>query len=111
MICKLDLADWRRIDPTCVLEMFTLPSIPRLRAIFEDAALKQQCVAETIWITCESEPTEGLCKSFQDPGQWGWRADFGYQDKPCKFPRLLKLTPTILGRWGWWLALFAGASL
>ena len=84
MTCKLDLDYWRRLDPVCVLEMVTLPSVPRLGAIFKEAALKELCVAETLWTTCESKPTEGLCKSFQDPGQQGWRAAFGYQDKPCR---------------------------
>ena len=84
MISKLGLADWRYIYPTCVLEMFNLPWVPRLGAIFEEAALKEKCVAEALWTTCMSEPTEGLCKSFQDPSQQGWRADFGYQDKPCR---------------------------
>ena len=84
MTCKLDLADWRNLDLSCVLEMYTLPMVPRLGAIFEEAALKEQCVSETLWTTCMSEPTEGLCKVFQDPGQQGWRAAFGYQDKPGK---------------------------
>ena len=84
MNCKLDLADGRCLDPTFVLEMVTLSWDPRLGAFFEEAGLKDQCVAETLWTTCVSEPTEGLCKSFEDPGQQGWRAAFGYQDKPCK---------------------------
>lgn len=34
---------------SCNLGMYVLPTIPTLGAIFKDAALREECVVETIW--------------------------------------------------------------
>ena len=42
--------------PHPVLGMYILPTVPTAGAIFKGAALRQRCVAETIWTVFVTEP-------------------------------------------------------
>ena len=46
----------RLITPSPVLGMQVLPTVPIVKAIFKDVALKEPCVFETIWVIHGTEP-------------------------------------------------------
>ena len=52
------------IPPSPVLEMYILPTVPTVGAIFKAAALREQCVVETIWAVDVAEPREGPYVNF-----------------------------------------------
>ena len=48
LIHELDLVNLRLLTPCPVLGMYVLPSGPTVGALFKDAALRGQCIVETI---------------------------------------------------------------
>lgn len=46
---ELDSGNRRLLTLSPVLGMFALPTIPTVRTIFKDAALREPCVVETEW--------------------------------------------------------------
>ncbi|KAM5275968.1 OX-2 membrane glycoprotein-like [Hipposideros larvatus] len=42
-----------------------LPTVPTLRAIFNDAALREQCVVDAIWMECKTKHSFKICTAFE----------------------------------------------
>ena len=61
---KLDLSNQRLLTPFLFLGMYILPTVPTVGAIFKNAALRDQCAVETIWMVGVIEPSWGLFQNF-----------------------------------------------
>lgn len=55
MILELDPGNWKLLTPSLVLEMYFLPTIPIVGAIFKDTTLRELAVVENIWIVYVTE--------------------------------------------------------
>ena len=55
MTLNPDPGSQRLFTPSLVLEMYTLPTVPTVGAIFKDTALRKQSAAETIWVVCMTD--------------------------------------------------------
>lgn len=54
---QMDLGDWRLLTHSHSLRMCILPTVSIAGTDFKDAGLKGQCVAKTIWMVYETEPS------------------------------------------------------
>lgn len=54
-ICKLDPGNQRQLLSSTVLGMYFPPTVPTVRVIIKDAALREKCVIETIWTVYMAE--------------------------------------------------------
>ena len=57
VVGRLDPDNWKLLTSSSVLRMCVVPTVPTARAVFKDSALREQCVIETIWTECVSDPS------------------------------------------------------
>lgn len=55
VILELGPGNWKLLTPSLVLEMYFLPTIPIVGAIFKDTTLRELAVVENIWIVYVTE--------------------------------------------------------
>lgn len=56
--CCLTCGHRRLLTPSPALEHTVLPMVPTVGAVFKDAALRKQCVFETIWMVHGLKPVK-----------------------------------------------------
>ena len=65
MTTELDLGNLRCLVSSPIFGMYALPTVSTLGAGFRNVALREECVAETIWTESVTEPQEGLNINFK----------------------------------------------
>lgn len=55
MFLELDPGNWKLLTPSLVLEMYFLPTMPIVGAIFKDTSLRELAVVENIWTVYVTE--------------------------------------------------------